>query len=146
MWRINPKECNYELLNPNNDIFSSKAVIVGSFDLREGDYICAVASGKGKGRGLWGIWEVTKPQFYGPMPDGQACYLPPHDERRKEAQYRVQAKLYLRTTSANSVKNIISKKQLYIPPPSKLSYEQFQQLCALTVNKQPKIKISFKVI
>lgn len=142
MWRINPKQCQYDMLNPEGDIFSSAGAI-GKFNIKIGDYICPVASGSGNCK-LLGIWQVIEDQYYGALTEGQVCYIPPHDQKRKLSQHRVKAKLVHASSKENSAESLINKYQMI---PSKLTMTVFYQLCALIeFTSIPKIKIAIKTI
>ena len=132
LWRINPKECVYSKINPDGDIFSSKAPGVKKFNLKDGDYLCVVASGANRKKGLLGIWKIIGSQFEVPIPSGQVCYLPPHNEKRKLTQHRVQAKLYKTPIMDNlSIVKTIIPKETKLMTPQLLTREQFTQFLSI---------------
>jgi hypothetical protein len=134
IWRINPKECTYDKIDPLGDLFSSRESRVGQYAIKKGDFICAIASGTGRKKGLLGIWCVTGNQFFGSLSQTQACYIPPHDKRRQEKQHRAHAKLYKSATMDNlsQIKQIIPSTVFYIPYPTPLAQHQFDELLKLT--------------
>lgn len=128
MWRINPKQCNYSLLNGNGDLFSTAKAFVANYNLQSGDILCAVASGNNRKKGILGVWEITSTVFNSAI-QGQPCWLAPYDESRKLPQYRIAARKIVDSNNmtGSEMKNTVGAK-INNMPPTLLTQDEYQAL------------------
>jgi hypothetical protein len=131
MWRINPKQCNYSLLDSAGDLFSTAKSFVANYDLQPGDILCAVASGANRKKGLLGLWEITSQMFNSAITQ-QPCWLPPYDQSRKLPQYRIAARKIRDSNiiSGEEIKAIVGNKINNLPP-SLLTLDEYSQILRL---------------
>ena len=133
MWRINPKECDYDKLD-EVDIFSSASKSIKNMEIEKGDFICAVASGKNAKIGLHGIWRVLREPYCEELKVSQKCYKSPYDKERMKLQWRVLAEHIIEAKYDNldEIREILPKNRLKIPCPSILTeawYLAMRNIC-----------------
>jgi hypothetical protein len=95
IWKINPDQCDYKLLNPESGTFSAKRV---GGKMCKGDYIVAVTSGKANRGNLLGIWQCIENAKQVPIPiedpEGKIeSFLGKHKKQRMKTQFRLTCKL-----------------------------------------------------
>lgn len=128
MWRINPKQCNYSLLNANGDLFSTAKAFVANYNLQPGDILCPIASDNNRKKGILGLWEITSTVFNSAI-QGQPCWLAPYDESRKLPQYRIAARKIVDSNNrtGSQMRNIVGAK-IDNMPPTLLTQDEYQAL------------------
>lgn len=100
LWRINPKECSYSLMNRGDEIFMSAASAVKNYHLDVGDILLVVGSGKNSGL-VHGIWQVNSQQtkgFIAPIP---LCWTLAARGKRAKEQYYIHARCICDFTNQN---------------------------------------------
>lgn len=127
LWRINPDKCDYKKLDAV-DTFSSKCKI----NVQEKDVLIVVQSGRGRGRGILGLWEVRE-TYYGPLRKGQCCWIGAEAKERKEPQFRVVAGVtrHCDVYNGHQVQTILGARKAIVKP-FVLKAEEADQLLAMT--------------
>lgn len=99
IWRINPKQCIYSLLQ-DEDVFSTKGRALNKSRIGKGTFLFAIASGSNRKQGILGVWKITKDP-YEAKTEEQKCYIQPHKSDRTKTQWRVEAKKICDLTEPN---------------------------------------------
>lgn len=142
LWRINPKQCDYTKLKPDQAWFSTSGLNLVKAKLVPGNLIIAQSSNDGKAN-ILGIWQVLQ------KPQKRACdghsaivhsFKGQFKKVRQYSQWRVSCALVYGINEMNDmnimIKNIVSPfKQRQKPTvlPSKIASE----ICALLPSLLP---------
>jgi hypothetical protein len=135
IWRINPKQCKYEALDPLGDTFSSRAnTKFIDHGVGIGTWLFAIGSGKARHRGLLGVWEIVQRPTRSVATQTQvASFMPGHKAKRIPQQWRMFARLVYdtRATHGNNLailRNTSMANLLTRVPPSILNVDELEEL------------------
>lgn len=129
--RINPKQCNYKNLKIEDEFSSKSTVFQKKYDIKVGNLLFTIASGKDRDKGVLGIWRIIKKPFQKES-EKLDSYTQEYKEERKIKQWRIRAKL-LRNISEDNLELIKDnfRKELKLCFPVLLSEEKTKLLLDL---------------